>query len=484
VKGPQKTCLFICPIGAEGSDIRKSSDQILTYVLRPVTEECGYSLVRADELSTPGLITQQIVDLLANADLVIADLTHHNPNVFYELAVRHATGKPVIQISSDQAPIPFDLKDFRTILFPLSDGTLGVQAAEKLRVALAQQIESVQAADGRFENPISSVFSKAATEGSQRETFEFFPAPRGSKYNSDFYMYFTEKIRNAKNAVYITGEGFECADEQGTALAQGFHSAFREALGNGVSVVRIQTKEFASKQWANMLSELDEEYPDLFELVTLVQHGTSQMSSVCVIDPDDSYGCVVEIMLQTEKLFGIRAADLAGTAVFIVGRQDLALDMRRRVVALCQSEQYHNYFAYGSNMAEQQMKQRCPSAEKVGVGTLRDHKLVFNRRGSYRPGGVASVTQKEGERVYGVVWRIASSDMSRLDETEDPDAYQRTVATVFGLDGSSWRAYLYEAIPEGVFEPDKDYLDLMLDAAAEAELPEEYVHEIKGGSTN
>lgn len=476
-----KICLLICPIGDDGSKARKLSDVLLEQVFRPAAEGCGYTLVRADELTDPGLITQQIIDRLLTADLVIADLTGDNPNVFYELAARHATGKPVIQVASADAPIPFDLKDFRTIRFNLHEGgILDAQTADDMRSKIVGQIESIEAAEGPFENPLSAFFSAAQNE-LRGEEFEFFPPPQGSRYNDDFYSYFIAKIRAAKDGIYITGEGFECADRQGEDLARGFHEAFREALENGVNVVRIQTKESASKLWADMLNELEEDFPDTFELVTLVQHGTSQMSSVCVIDPGDSTRCVVEIMLQTEKLFGVRAADLAGTAMFLVGRQDLALDMQRRVVALSKSERYYHYFAYGSNMATGQMRERCPSAQRVAVATLRDYELVFNRRGSYRPGGVASVAPVDGKRVYGVVWRISSSDLDRLDEVEDPDAYQRDMATVFGLDGSRWRAYLYEATPEGVFEPDRDYLELMVEAAVESGLPEEYVAELKNG---
>jgi gamma-glutamylcyclotransferase (GGCT)/AIG2-like uncharacterized protein YtfP len=476
-----KICLLICPIGDDGSEVRKLSDVLLAQVFRPAAEECGYRLVRADELTDPGMITQQIIDRLLNADLVIADLTDDNPNVFYELAARHATGKPVIQVADASAPIPFDLKDFRTIRFNLLQGNiLDAQTANDMRSKIVGQIESIEAATGPFENPLSAFFSGAQNEP-RGGKFEFFPPPQDSRYNDDFYSYFTAKIRAARDGIYITGEGFECADQQGEALARGFHEAFREALGNGVNVVRIQTKEAASKQWADMLNELEEDFPDTFELVTLVQHGTAQMSSVCVIDPGDSAGCVVEIMLQTEKLFGVRAADLAGTAVFLVGRQDLALDMQRRVVALSKSERYYNYFAYGSNMAERQMKERCPSAQRIAVAMLRDYELVFNRLGSYRPGGVASVAPAEGKRVYGVVWRISSSDLDRLDEVEDPAAYQRDIATVFGLDGSRWRAYLYEATPEGVFEPDRDYLELMVEAAVESGLPEKYVAALKDG---
>lgn len=467
------TCFIISPIGDEDSDIRRTSDDLLKYVFRPAAEQCGYSVIRGDEVAAPGQITEQMTDLLLHAELVIADLTNHNPNVFYELAVRHATGKPVIQVTERKTPIPFDLKDFRTIVF---DGSKSMGAADRLKRDIVRQIERIRADEDVCANPISRAFTATTAD---QASLKVFPAPRGRRYNSEFYAFFTARIRAAENDIYITGDGFECADPQGTELARGFHAAFRYALGNGVAVVRIQTKERASQQWSNMLSDLSDEFPDSFNVVSLAQPGVSQMSSVAVIDPDNNAQCVVEIMLQTEKLFGIRAADLAGTAVFVVGRQDLALDMQRRVVSLCKGEQYHYYFAYGSNMDEEQMTERCPTAERVDVAMLSDHALVFNRRGSYRPGGVASVAASPGDRVYGVLWRISSSDLEGLDETEDPDAYERRTDTIRGLDGTSWRGYVYEAIPEGTFEPDGEYLDLLVEAAQKASLPGPYIEGLK-----
>lgn len=62
------------------------------------------------------------------------------------------------------------------------------------------------------------------------------------------------------------------------------------------------------------------------------------MSSVCVIDPENSQTNVVEIMLSTQRLFGTTAADLAGTAVFIERQEILARDLRRRILSLTQPQ--------------------------------------------------------------------------------------------------------------------------------------------------
>lgn len=79
----QKMCFVVSPIGDEGTDVRKNADQLLNHIIRPVCQKCGFEAIRIDQAyAKPDSITQAILDSLYKADLVIADLTGHNPNVF------------------------------------------------------------------------------------------------------------------------------------------------------------------------------------------------------------------------------------------------------------------------------------------------------------------------------------------------------------------------------------------------------------------
>lgn len=117
----RRECFVIAPIGPEGSEIRKRSDQILKHVIRPVVEERGFVAVRGDEIERAGLITSQVLDRIIQNDLVIADLTDQNANVFYELAVRHALRKPFVQLMAKDQQLPFDVQGMRTILVDHTD---------------------------------------------------------------------------------------------------------------------------------------------------------------------------------------------------------------------------------------------------------------------------------------------------------------------------------------------------------------------------
>ena len=136
----EKICFVIAPIGEPGSDIRKRSDQVLEHIIRPVVESCGYKAVRADEIAEPGIITNQIIRHVVDDPLVIADLTGQNPNVFYELAIRHATRKPLVQIINKVEDIPFDVGPMRTIAVNHQD----LDSVEKAKTEIEKQIQSLK----------------------------------------------------------------------------------------------------------------------------------------------------------------------------------------------------------------------------------------------------------------------------------------------------------------------------------------------------
>jgi len=143
-------CFIICPLGGEQSDTRKRADQLLKHVLSPVLEENGYAPVRADQVPKVGLITSQIINLIIDSPLVIADLTGSNPNVFYELAIRHAIRKPYIQIIDGGEKIPFDIGSVRTIEFDIGD----LDSVEKTKTEIGRQIKEF-AKGHKPDSPIS-----------------------------------------------------------------------------------------------------------------------------------------------------------------------------------------------------------------------------------------------------------------------------------------------------------------------------------------
>lgn len=146
-----KWCFVISPLGSPNSDIRKYSDKFLRFIVKYSLEPMGYKVVRSDEISDPGTITVQIIRKLIEAEIVVADLTGMNPNVMYELAIRHALRKPVILMMGKGEKLPFDISTERTIFFDISD----IESVENAKEELRRQIRNIESKHFTVENPFS-----------------------------------------------------------------------------------------------------------------------------------------------------------------------------------------------------------------------------------------------------------------------------------------------------------------------------------------
>jgi hypothetical protein len=150
-EGSRKSCFVIAPLGEDGSAIRVRSDKVFRHVIKPAVEECGYSPLRSDIEPRPGMIGQQIINHLLEDDLVIADLTGLNANVFYELAIRHMVSKPVVQIIQKGESLPFDITQSRTIFLDHTD----LDSVERCRQEIITQIRELERDPSLVENPVS-----------------------------------------------------------------------------------------------------------------------------------------------------------------------------------------------------------------------------------------------------------------------------------------------------------------------------------------
>jgi hypothetical protein len=167
---PNKTCFLVCPIGEAESETRRRSDHWAKYIVNHVLAEFGYVVPakRADDLAKPGQITRQIIEQIRDAHLVVADLTDENPNVFYELALRHVANTPVILFRGEDVP-PFDVGGLRAISYRVDDLEFVDEAREAFRGHVAH-VESHYEAVGQ-DNPVGSAleFGELVRTGEPRD---------------------------------------------------------------------------------------------------------------------------------------------------------------------------------------------------------------------------------------------------------------------------------------------------------------------------
>jgi hypothetical protein len=114
-------CFVVSPIGQDGSDVRRNSDELLNDLIQPVCDDLSIDVIRADKISGAGRVTDDIFQHLKEDDLVIADITGLNPNVCIELGYRIAIDKVFIILCNKEnmESYPFDISNYRIINYSL-----------------------------------------------------------------------------------------------------------------------------------------------------------------------------------------------------------------------------------------------------------------------------------------------------------------------------------------------------------------------------
>lgn len=150
-----KICFYITPIGEPESEERKHADLFLSTIIEPAVEEFGLRVVRADHIGKAGMITRQIIEHVVKSRLVIADLSFHNPNVFYELSLRHACRLPTVQVIRSGDKIPFDLDQVRTVGIDTTSIYTLVPQLETYKSEIANQVRRALDNADEVDNPLT-----------------------------------------------------------------------------------------------------------------------------------------------------------------------------------------------------------------------------------------------------------------------------------------------------------------------------------------
>lgn len=133
-KTPKKsvgTCFILMPF-------KEPFGTYYNVIIEPAVQKAGLKAFRADSVFLPRPIMADIWDMIQGAKVVLAELTGKNPNVFYELGLGHAIGKPIVLISETIDDVPFDLQALRVITYDKDDPKWG----DKLRNDIVSSLEA------------------------------------------------------------------------------------------------------------------------------------------------------------------------------------------------------------------------------------------------------------------------------------------------------------------------------------------------------
>jgi len=235
-----KECFVISPIGAEGSPERERADDVLEFIIGRAAEELGLSAVRGDQLAEPGQINLQVIDHVLGARAAVADLTGLNPNVFYELAVRHTARLPVALIAENDCKLPFDIAQMRTIFF---DST-SLKSSDKCRRGIVTQLR--HALDhGAVDSPIATSADVRALAGGTVTERSIAEIVTTVEYIAKMQRNISQSIDRLRTDGYVPDDEADLvgAIDRITALATDLERAATEHLSPDNEQLRGQIHE-------------------------------------------------------------------------------------------------------------------------------------------------------------------------------------------------------------------------------------------------
>ncbi len=245
---------------------------------------------------------------------------------------------------------------------------------------------------------------------------------------AEFYKALAQSIRTAQQVIYRSGRGF--SDGAKSSFVQELILAEDLALASGVKIIRIQTSDRTSKDWAERYAALVERYPDLLNVYA--DFKDPLLVNIGLVDPDGK-NPQVQILFETATSAG-RGSYAADAAMSFDGQARFALSLKQQFEEWAdrlrpldadevrQLAQRYLYFAYGSNMSFGQMRQRCPGAARAGKGIIYGWKRNFAVAAPHMGASAAAAgierSDNESDRVEGVVYDLTLEDKRNIDEVE------------------------------------------------------------------
>ncbi len=222
-------CFVAMPFGSKpppGADTPLVDFDAIYRVMADAITSAGLEAIRADFESGGGFIHGAMFERLLLAEYVIADLSFANPNVAYEVGVRHgaSSGATILVCAQGEmlSGLPFDFAPFRILSYTLgSDGTLSDEAAGQLKTDLESRLHMARTGQLPVDNPIMQVT-------------EFVPAARIDHQKTDTFLH---RMRYASEVGKRVSDALQSTEDPVAQL----QSIENEILAGPDTVVQLHT---------------------------------------------------------------------------------------------------------------------------------------------------------------------------------------------------------------------------------------------------
>jgi tetratricopeptide (TPR) repeat protein len=222
----RKICFVVMPFSKKKTDLDSGKgpvevdfDALWQRALAPLIEDLGYAPVRADA-DTGSLIINAMIERLAYADLVLADISIPNANVYYEIGVRHAARRSgCVLIAADWTRPVFDVTQMRRLSYPLPDGTVSEETAKNVRESLLLPIRGMFDKVSPVHEVVPGIVNLLDTElpSLDRAKRELYEPERVAKFRAD--MDELSNLMADMRRVHSMSAAFEQDEKRKEALA-------------------------------------------------------------------------------------------------------------------------------------------------------------------------------------------------------------------------------------------------------------------------
>ncbi len=164
----RKKCLVIMPFGvkpfAEGERQTFDCDKVYRVLIKRAIESAGMEAIRADEKTDSRIIHSDMFKDLRDRSVVIADLSLNNPNVYYELGVRHVLSPAgTVLICREGAELPFDVRLSRVVFYKYNGVDLDWEEVENVVPRLKAALETAK--DQKPDSPVHALLERVTPRG-------------------------------------------------------------------------------------------------------------------------------------------------------------------------------------------------------------------------------------------------------------------------------------------------------------------------------
>jgi hypothetical protein len=312
-------------------------DAIFNNLIKPALEEVGYDVKRADSILNQHNILKDIVRGIAEADLVVADLTSLNVNVFYELGISHTMQKPTVLLTQPNEDIPFDLKSYRRIPY-----STHFNEAPQLSQKLKEIGEKAKSGKLGFGNPVADFLPKMRglkfppTTKAERAVMETegekeIEAEEEEKGIWDFVV---DSVKSMKDITEYMERVTKATQEIGKNMQQRT-AEVQKIAKSGLSGTAFRVRKIATAAAMDMIQyakKLEEEQPKLHNAWEAFDENTSGLVHTARIHSKEDKEAVLKFRSSVDGLrSGIRNA-LKGVQVYrkaIANMKGISQDINR-----------------------------------------------------------------------------------------------------------------------------------------------------------